>query len=96
MDELAEKAEWAPAGKEILQVCTEVADMLLDKNISYGNSALSPINIFSKASADEQLRTRIDDKLNRLANGSEYVGDDTVLDLIGYLILLRVAGKMVA
>lgn len=39
----------APAGKEILQVCTEVADMLLDKNISYGNSALSPINIFSKA-----------------------------------------------
>lgn len=33
---------------------------------------------------------------NRLANGSEYVGDDTVFDLIGYLILLRVAGKMVA
>lgn len=65
--------------------------MLLAKNAAYGDSALSPLRVFSSADTAEQLRVRIDDKLSRLARGSEFAGDDTVLDLIGYLILLRVA-----
>ncbi len=47
----------------------------------------------SKANTIEQLYVRIDDKLNRLMNGSEYPGDNDIQDLIGYLILLQVAKK---
>ncbi|ALJ19505.1 hypothetical protein AOA12_06125 [Microbacterium sp. No. 7] len=65
--------------------------MLIEKNAAYGDSALDPVRIFSKAPADEQIRVRIDDKLSRLARGSEYPGDDTVMDLIGYLVLLIIA-----
>ena len=40
----------------------------------------------------EQIRVRIDDKLSRLARG-QAAGEDVVLDLIGYLVLLRVAER---
>ena len=75
---------------KIAKVCSEICAFLIEKNKSYGNSATEPINIFSKIDALEQLNVRIDDKLNRIAKGSEYQGDDTELDLIGYLILKRV------
>lgn len=79
------------AGKEILETCHEIAHMLVKKNIAYGNSALSPIRIFSKAGPREQLHVRIDDKLNRLMKGTEYPGDNDIDDLIGYLVLLKIA-----
>jgi chromosome condensin MukBEF complex kleisin-like MukF subunit len=72
-------------------VCDEVKAMLLQKNAAYGDSALQPLRVFSRADAQEQLLVRIDDKLSRIARGHEFENDDTVLDLIGYLILLRVA-----
>ena len=75
----------------IVNVCDEVKAMLLQKNAAYGDSALSPVRVFSRSDAQEQLLVRIDDKLSRIARGNEFNGDDTVLDLIGYLILLRVA-----
>lgn len=71
--------------------CDELKTFLLEKNKSYGNSALEPINIFSKVNSIEQLAVRIDDKINRLKKGKEYPGDDTVKDLIGYLILYSIA-----
>jgi hypothetical protein len=74
------------------EVMKEVGDMLKAKNAAYGNSALEPIRIFSTAPADEQLRVRIDDKLSRLARGAA-AGEDVVLDLIGYLVLLRIAQR---
>ena len=74
---------------EIMKVCSEIENMLLSKNASYGNSAANPINIFSNATAIEQINVRIDDKLNRLARGHEFSGEDTEIDLIGYLILKR-------
>lgn len=74
----------------IVRECASVCEMLLAKNRQYGNSATNPLRVFSRASSTEQLRVRIDDKLSRLARGSS-AGEDTVLDLIGYLILLRVA-----
>lgn len=80
----------APSGMDILTVCIDLAAFLAGKNISYGDSALNPIGIFSKASPREQMFNRIDDKLNRIKNGSEYPGDDTIVDLVGYLILLLV------
>jgi hypothetical protein len=74
----------------IVRVCDEIKNLLLDKNKAYGNSALDPVRIFSKVDAVEQINVRIDDKLSRIARGTEYPGDDTELDLIGYLILKRV------
>ncbi len=84
-------AQRAPMGNEIIDQCTYISKMLVEKNIAYGNSALNPIRVFSNASTTEQLLVRIDDKLNRLKNGTEYADEDTVMDLIGYLILYRIA-----
>lgn len=85
--------EQAPSGEEIAKTCDEIKVLLLEKNIAYGNSALNPIRIFAKSDTVEQLYVRIDDKLNRLKNGREYVGDNDVDDLLGYLILLKIATK---
>jgi hypothetical protein len=79
------------AGREILDSCHEIAHMLIKKNIAYGNSALEPVRIFSKADAREQLHVRIDDKLSRIMRGTSYVGDNDIDDLIGYLVLLKIA-----
>lgn len=81
----------APAGNSIWKACHAIAHMLIEKNHSYGNSALEPIRIFSKADPREQLHVRIDDKLNRLMKGTEYIGDNDIDDLIGYLVLLKIA-----
>ena len=79
----------APAGSKILEECLDIAELLIKKNSSYGSSYSHPINIFSKSDPKEQLNIRIDDKLNRIKKGKEYPSEDTILDLIGYLILLR-------
>jgi hypothetical protein len=76
---------------QIDQVVNEIRDMLIDKNRAYGDSALDPVRVFSKASAIEQIYVRIDDKLSRVKRGHEYPGDDTISDLIGYLVLLLIA-----
>jgi hypothetical protein len=81
----------APSGGPILDKCLEIAEMLVDKNISYGDSALSPIRIFSTADSIEQLKVRIDDKLNRISNAKGYPGDNDIDDMIGYLVLLKIA-----
>ena len=85
------KSIGAPAGSKIWSACHEIAHMLIEKNISYGNSALEPARIFSTADATEQLKVRIDDKLNRIKNNQGYAGDNDIDDLIGYLILLKIA-----
>lgn len=76
---------------DINRVCNEIKDMLMAKNLSYGDSALSPVRIFSKSNAMEQILVRIDDKLSRFARGKHYPGDNDIDDLIGYLILLKIA-----
>jgi len=81
----------APSGHKIIVECLEIAEMLIQKNISYGNSALKPIRIFSKADSKEQIRVRIDDKINRIQNDQAFPGDNDIDDLIGYLILLKIS-----
>jgi hypothetical protein len=81
----------APSGKLILNACIDIAQMLIEKNISYGDSALNPIRIFSTADSSEQLKVRIDDKLNRVKNNQGFAGDNDIDDLIGYLILYKIA-----
>jgi hypothetical protein len=75
----------------IAQECDDLKFMLLDKNRKYGNSALCPQRIFSKADAIEQIKVRIDDKLSRLVSGQSDDTEDVERDLMGYLVLLRVA-----
>jgi hypothetical protein len=77
--------------KDIKRICTQIEKMLIEKNLAYGDSALDPVRIFSKATNIEQLLVRIDDKLSRFARGTDYPGDNDIDDLIGYLILLKIA-----
>ena len=78
--------------EEISAVCNDIKELLLYKNKQYGDSALNPSRIFSKASAVEQILVRIDDKLNRIQKGAGLVGEDedVIQDLIGYLVLLKI------
>ena len=72
-------------------VLDEIRDLLIAKNLKYGNSALQPLGVFSQLSAKEGLLVRIDDKLKRIKNGSlEKDDEDVVNDLIGYLVLLKI------
>ena len=77
---------------KISGVCDDIKELLIHKNRKYGNSALKPCRVFSKASAVEQLLVRIDDKLNRIMQGAGLLADDedVVNDLIGYLVLLKI------
>jgi len=77
---------------KISGVCDDIKELLIHKNRKYGNSALKPCRVFSKASAVEQLLVRIDDKLNRIMQGAGLLAEDedVVNDLIGYLVLLKI------
>lgn len=77
--------------KDIKKAGQEVVDLLIAKNKSYGDSALYPTRIFSRSDNVEQLLVRIDDKLSRIQNGHGWPGDNDIDDLIGYLILLKIA-----
>lgn len=83
----------APMEEQIRAECAALAEMLVDKNRKYGNSALSPVRIFSKASPKEQILVRMDDKLSRLRTASLDEDEDVLLDLLGYGILYRIADK---
>jgi len=78
---------------EIATACDDLKELLLNKNRRYGDAALSPLRVFSKADSVEQIRVRIDDKLSRLANQQNDEDEDVLTDLLGYLILLRIAKK---
>lgn len=72
-------------------VIKKLSDILVDKNNKYGDSALNPINCFSKLSAKEAILIRCDDKLSRLRNNQDGDTEDPMLDLWGYLTLYQIA-----
>lgn len=72
--------------KRLQETCLSIGEVLIEKNRRYGNSALKPLNIFSKLNAKEGIRQRLDDKLKRISNSTEHRKND-VFDIIGYLIL---------
>jgi hypothetical protein len=81
--------------KEVLnEVLYEVGEFLLEKNRKYGNSALTPIRVFSKADPEEQIKVRMDDKLSRLRQAEPDDAEDAIRDLLGYLVLLLVHRKL--
>jgi hypothetical protein len=81
----------APSTQEIIAfVCDEIKEMLIMKNRKYGDSAIAPVNIFYRGTAEDALRVRMDDKLSRIMNRQNDEDEDPEDDLIGYLILHKV------
>tara|TARA_R100001591_G_scaffold58712_1_gene68536 strand:- start:5662 stop:6024 length:363 start_codon:yes stop_codon:yes gene_type:complete len=77
---------------KIKSKCRKLEELLIEKNNNYGDSALQPLNVFSKADAVHGIKVRIDDKLKRIKNsGLVDATEDTLQDLAGYLILLMIA-----
>ena len=70
-----------------------LGDILIEKNLAYGDSALNPVRIFSKANESEGIRVRLDDKLSRIRNDPNALNEDAILDLMGYLVLLKILEK---
>ena len=78
--------------EQLDKIIKEITNLLKLKNKAYGNSALTPAGIFSKLNATESLCARIDDKIMRIKNkGINKDTEDTVDDLIGYLLLLKMS-----
>ena len=80
--------------KKIEQEFDRIKAIVLQKNIDYGNSLHNPIQVFQKNKL-EGILGRIDDKLNRIkAVGIGDKTEDTIDDLIGYLIHLNILKKL--
>ena len=72
--------------EKIKQLFINFSAFLCEKNRRYGNSAIEPLQIFSKASAKDQLGNRLDDKLGRVKYAKELAKND-VADVLGYAAL---------
>jgi hypothetical protein len=78
--------------KLIEEKCDAIKNLLIGKNAAYGDSALYPANVFARGSAIDNICCRLDDKLMRIKNsGINDSTEDTISDIIGYLILLQIA-----
>ncbi len=78
--------------KNLDKVAKKVIDLLKEKNLAYGNTALNPPKIFSKLNSAEAICARLDDKLSRIQNkGINDKTEDTIDDVIGYLLLLKMS-----
>ena len=76
--------------QDIILLFDNFKDFLLEKNKRYGDSAQNPIQVFSKESAEGQIRARLDDKLRRIKNSDELRKND-VADCMGYIALLMIS-----
>ena len=86
-EELKNNAEFK---EEVVKVTKGVINMIVEKNRKYGDSALNPKRIFSKANDLEQIYVRLDDKLSRIANRQDDEDEDVLDDLLGYLFLAKI------
>ena len=64
-------------------------ELLVHKNIKYNDSLQQQTGYFSKLSPEEKIKSRIDDKLNRIIK-SHTVLENDLLDLMGYLTHLAI------
>ena len=74
---------------KIIEITNSMQDLLLYKNEKYGDSALSPNNVFYKGDSTNSILIRLDDKIGRIKNNSDSVPRiNDVCDVIGYCVLL--------
>ena len=81
----------AKFSKELTTTIEHIKQLLLRKNTQYGDSIFNPVRVFSKGDPIEQIRVRIDDKISRMNSSPHEYIEDTVTDLIGYLIMYQIA-----
>lgn len=73
--------------------CEALKNLLLDKNVAYGDAVHQPGPLFD-VDPIVGIQARINDKLRRIANkGVNDVTEDSLTDLLGYLIHLKIAIK---
>jgi hypothetical protein len=78
----------------IVTECNRIKELLLIKNKAYNNSLHEPGLLFPM-DISTGLKARINDKLNRIKQtGLTDVTEDTLDDLIGYLIHLNISIKL--
>jgi len=75
--------------EEIKKKCDEIRDLLLEKNISYGNSVFDKGLLF-EVDPMYAIQARINDKLNRIKSKETYMSENDLMDVTGYFILLQV------
>jgi len=70
----------------------EYGNFLIKKNRAYGNSAFEAINIYSKGSALDLMKLRMDDKLKKMLKGSDLTDEkeDAAKDFCGYWHLMEI------
>lgn len=74
---------------KIIEITNSMQDLLLYKNEKYGDSALSPNNVFYKGDSTNSILIRLDDKIGRIKNNPDSVPRiNDVCDVIGYCVLL--------
>ena len=77
--------------QKIIAITGAMRDLLLYKNQKYGDSALSPKQIFYKGDAVNSILIRLDDKIGRImANTESAPRINDVADIIGYCTLLLI------
>lgn len=78
--------------EKIIEIMDSMNDLLLYKNEKYGDSALSPNNIFYKGDSTNSILIRLDDKIGRIKNNPDSLPRmNDVCDIIGYCTLLLVS-----
>ena len=76
--------------ENITKTCDGIAHLLIGKNERYGNSALEPMRVFSRADLAEGILVRLDDKLSRIKHASsdgKPLRKNDIADMMGYLVL---------
>lgn len=75
--------------EKIIEITDSMKDLLLYKNEKYGDSALSPKNIFYKGDSTNSILIRLDDKIGRIKNNTDSTPRiNDICDVIGYCVLL--------
>ena len=76
--------------EKIIKELETIQKELIQKNIDYGDSLQNPLGVFQQNKL-QGILGRIDDKLNRIKTvGLNDKTEDTIGDLIGYLIHLKI------
>lgn len=76
------------SNKHIAQFCDDIKTFLIEKNIKHKNAALNPAQGLFPVLPSTNIRVKLNDKLVRL---SADLNDDTIRDVSGYFVLLRIA-----
>lgn len=76
--------------EKIEKECEAIKNLLLEKNKKYGDSAFNS-GIMFEIPPLTAIKARINDKISRIKTDENENTEDASLDLIGYLILYRIA-----